>query len=100
MNKDRLGKLYDFGKRKQQTISLAALCNQVVHSYIFTLLFDEDGYLTGILVASDRQRLKGLLEISIGRIIDIFETIGKDDVKSASMFFDERKGDYTYIYRR
>ena len=100
MDKDRLGKLYDFDKRKKQTISLTSLCNQVIHSYIFTLLFNEDGYFAGILVASDRQRSKGLLEASIDRIIDIFETVGKDDVKSASMFFDESKGDCTYVYRR
>jgi hypothetical protein len=99
MNKHRLDELYDFARPTHQTVLLPFLCNQLVHSYIFALLFSEDGPLAGILVASDRQRKKELLEVSIEVLIDIFERVGKDEANVAKVFrFDEKKGDYVYSF--
>jgi hypothetical protein len=66
---------------------------------VFSLLFNEDGQLAGILVTSDRERSKRLLEVSIQKIIDVFEKVGRDEANVAVTFrFDEKKGDYIYKF--
>lgn len=99
LNLHRLDKLYDFDKTKKRTASLPFLCDQIIHSYVFSLLFDEGGKLTAILVSSDRRRSKELLEVSIQKVIDIFEKVGRDEANVAVTFkFDEEKGDYIYKF--
>lgn len=99
LNWHRLDKLYDFEKPRKRTTSLPFLCNQVIHSYVFSLLFSEGGKLAGILVASDRERSRELLEVSVEKIIDVFEKVGRDEANVAVTFrFDEKKGDYIYKF--
>src|SRR6202042_1966213 len=77
LNRNRLDELYKLDKPRKRTVSLTYLSNQIVHSYVFSLLFDEDGQLAGILVSSDRDRSKELLEVPIQKIIKVFEKVGK-----------------------
>jgi hypothetical protein len=99
LNKDRLDELYDLELPRKESVTLPFLCDQIVHSYVFSLLFNEDGQLAGILVTSDRERSKRLLEVSIQKIIDVFEKVGRDEANVAVTFrFDEKKGDYIYKF--
>jgi hypothetical protein len=99
LNSHRLEKLYHLDKPKKGTASLPFLCNQIIHSYVFSLLFEERNKLAGLLVASDRDRSKALLEVSVQKLIEIFETVGQDEANVAVTFrFDEKKGDYVYKF--
>jgi hypothetical protein len=101
MNLHRIDKLYDLNKPRRRTVSLPFLCNQIIHSYVFSLLFHEGGNLAGVLVTSDRERSKELLEITVDRIIDVFEKVATDEANVAVTFrFDEKKGDYIYKFGR
>ena len=87
-------RLYALDKPTRQNVTLQYLCNQVIHSYIFLLLFDEDGKLAGVFVVSDFHRFKKLFQISLQTIVDIFNRIGNDDIARMRLVFDPLKGDY------
>ena len=36
-----MDELYDFADRDARTVTVEYLCNQMIHSYVFALLFDE-----------------------------------------------------------
>jgi hypothetical protein len=46
--------LFDLDVPKQTTMKIEDLANQLIHSYIFYLMMDEQQRLNGIMVASDR----------------------------------------------
>jgi hypothetical protein len=101
LNKHRLDELYDLDNAKRRSVSLPYLSSQIVHSYVFSLLFDEDNQLAGILVTSDRDRSKELLEVPIQKIIEVFEKVGKDEANVAVTFrFDDKKGDWIYKFAK
>jgi hypothetical protein len=94
MNRHKIDRLYALDKPTRQNVTLQYLCNQVIHSYIFLLLFDEDGKLAGVFVVSDFHRFKKLFQISLQTIVDIFNRIGNDDIARMRLVFDPLKGDY------
>ena len=94
LNKHKIDNLFDLDKPKKRLVKLRFLCNQVIHSYVFTLLFHEGGSLSSILVASDNERSRALWEIPAGLLIKVFEKVGNDDVTEVRYQFDSAKGDY------
>lgn len=94
MNYHKVDELYDLDKPKEHSINLINLCHQFIHSYVFSLVFDEDDALSAVWVASDYQRSKALIEIPLATIIGIFETVASDDIRSMRGIFDPEKGDY------
>src|ERR1019366_4467449 len=79
MNHRRLDKLYDFERAKDRTVTVEFLCNQIIHSYVFALFFDETNKFHSIAVASDRAKMKELFEVPITTIADLFERAGKGE---------------------
>jgi hypothetical protein len=98
-NVHRIDDLYDLTRPKAGRVGLPFLCNQVVHSYVFSWTFEEPLTLSGVLVSSDRERSKRLLQISIAAIIRTFEAIGSDDAVGLTARFDDKKGDYVLHLR-
>jgi hypothetical protein len=86
--------LYDLSQRRTVARSLTFICNQVVHSYLFALSFDESQRFNGILVASDRERHHALHFIQSQQIVDLFEQVGNDYPNEMKLEFDERIQDY------
>lgn len=97
LNWHRLDELYDFASGAPQSQDLLFVCHQFVHSFIFTTAFNEDGRLDAILFASDRQRHKALLSISIGQVISAFEQVGNDYPNSAQYILNAKTGDYDVV---
>ncbi len=95
LNRHDIEQLYDLAKPARRDVTLPRLCNQFIHSYIFTLLLDEENKLSAVLVASDRQRYEALLEVPVTTIAAIFEAVGKDKVNRMKWEFDSAKGDYS-----
>lgn len=95
LNRHKIDTLFDLDKPKKRLVKLSFLCNQIIHSYVFTLIFHEGGLLSSILVASDNERSRALWEISASHIIEVFEMVGNDDVTEERYQFDSAKGDYT-----
>lgn len=94
LNNHKLDQLYNLEARQQVSISLAYLCNQFIHSYIFMPLLSEENHLSEILVASDRQRMESVYSVEAERISNVFESVSKDEVLSMHTQFNAKKGDY------
>jgi hypothetical protein len=95
MNTHKFDKCFDFLNPKQDKYDLIFLSNQIIHSYIFTPVFNFGGFkLLSIQFCSDKDRNKWLYEIDIKLMISIFEKVGNNYPASSSMHFDESKKDY------
>ncbi|MBZ0122125.1 MAG: hypothetical protein K8H88_34345 [Sandaracinaceae bacterium] len=93
MNWHRLDELYDVANPSATSISVKDLCNQIIHSYVFVVSAGENG-LEGFLVASDRDRNKRLLDVSLPAFLDTVRIIGTDFPNSVSWTWDTKLGDY------
>lgn len=94
MNWDKIDELYDFAAPQIVVRDLPFVCNQLIHSYVFTTgRFDNDN-LFSIMFTSDRERKKSLYSMEIDDVIDFFETVGRDYPACASFKFNEEKQDY------
>lgn len=78
LNNHRLEEIYDFEEQQQETRSLAFLCNQAVHSFVFCPYLNERYAFDGVLFASDREKNTKLYRVSADTLIAIFFRVGKD----------------------
>ena len=85
--------LFDLEVSTQGSIKVEQLANQLIHSYVFYLLFDEPGALIAIVVASDNTRNKELFQVPLKEIIKIFELAAEGE-NSIIMNYDEMRQDY------
>ncbi len=53
LSRYEIGKSYDLGNGRRQTLSIVKLCHQIVHSFIFTFSVDSTGLFDGVYVTSD-----------------------------------------------
>jgi len=94
LNWHHVDRLYLFDKFTAEEHDLLFLCHQFVHSYVFIATFDDSANLEGILLASDRQRHKALLKITVDQIAVLFEKVGNDYPGSGTRTLNPKTGDY------
>lgn len=94
LNWHRTDKLFDMNTSSTITKDILFLCNQFVHSYIFTPCLSETGGLECIFVTSDRERRNFLYEVEINTIIDLLRMVGNDYPSSQKMILNPNTGDY------
>ncbi len=85
---------YDINRERLESRPLLFVCNQVVHSYVFSLLIQENGGLESIVVCSDKERQSKIFRIEIRTIAELFESIGHDRVRKMWASFDTHISDY------
>lgn len=75
--------LYDIAKGTRQTLSLPAVCNQLIHSWVWSLSADENSELfDGFYVSSDRERKKSLYFIGVLDWIGQCRDVAEEDIYS------------------
>ena len=75
-NRIDLAEIYDMVTSNATEKPLEFVCNQIIHSYIFTPAFNVEGFLEDLFFASDRQKDFGMFRVKIDEIISIFEEVG------------------------
>ena len=60
MNSHRIDELYDLQSTTIEVRDLTYLCNQFIHSYVYTAVISEDHRVDGFYVSSDKSRHKRL----------------------------------------
>ncbi|MDI3424152.1 hypothetical protein [Streptomyces luteolus] len=89
-NRHKFWDLYDLEKGRGTELSLANVCNQVIHSWIWGFAAGKKGNgLGGIFVSSDRKRKKCLYFMSVDMLVDLFRSVGEEDVCHIEMRRDE-----------
>ena len=78
MNAHRIDELFDLQESRTEERDLTFLCNQFIHSYVFTVVQSEDGALAGVYVSSDRTRREKLYFVDASHILHAFRSVGKD----------------------
>ncbi len=90
----RIEEHFDLGTRNEETRDLVFLCNQFVHSFIFTVAVDENNAFAGVFVASDRVRNDKLYFVAASQIFLAFRTVGRDYPVRQHMSRNERTGEW------
>lgn len=85
---------YDWENTDHRAVFGTNICNWLIHSYVFSFLFEESGNITGFFVSSDYDRNKVLYTILLEDWIKYLDFIISDDMVSMSMSFNEKKSDY------
>lgn len=93
-NWHKLEELYDFNKMKHGAYGIRFLCNQVIHSYVFTISFGRNDDLNGFYFSSDHQRNKSLYFIRVLDVIRMFELGGHDYPNYGSWKWNPKTQDY------
>lgn len=92
LNWHRLDEHFDLDSSTLEQRDITYLCNQFVHSFIFTPAMNEEGALAGTFIASDKIRLEKVYFVEASEIGRAFRTVGKDYPKRQSM----RRNDVTH----
>ena len=97
MNWHRLDEFYDFSRSESRSLTVTQLCNQFIHSFIWMIEKEDTeaaddqvdaAGMAGCFVASDRQRNSSIYRVSVDDLIDLFRSVGTEDVASTRMTRD------------
>lgn len=76
---------YDITSPTSDELTLAQLCNQFIHSFIFQLYEEESaGTSTALVFVSDRDRRKHLYGISLASLADTFDYVAREEIVETS----------------
>lgn len=79
-NKYFYWELYDLDCPTKVTLSVQETCNQIIHSWMWSLSATEGNELDGIFVSSDRKRGSLLYFIHIDALIELFTSVGEENI--------------------
>jgi len=96
LNSHRIDELYDLEKAGNETRTLKFLCDQLVHSYIFMPVENEQGGISGFYFTSDRDRERKLFYITSQVVIDIFTLVGNDYPSKSEIIRDQETGELSF----
>ena len=85
MNWHKIDELYDISSHVVVSVGLRQFCNQVVHSFVFSLSMTARGGLDGFFVASDHTKDRQLLYFSIDAVVNTLLRVADDDIVSLRM---------------
>lgn len=75
---------FDLNKHSSEIIELRELCNQIIHSYYFSVWLNDSSKLKGVFFCSDRLKNKKIYRIDMSVIVSLFEKIASSHHKVAS----------------
>lgn len=95
---DELDRYYDFGAGTPFDISLRDLSNQIIHSFVFAVMFDGDERMC-VGVASDKDKAKRLYVVTVAGIASLFDYIGREDILEVveTRDFAERRSNHDLV---
>ena len=97
LNWHKLDELYDVNDPRETREALSFVCNQIIHSYVFTPIFRKGGGLESIAFNSDRTRSSRLYSIAVDEMIRLFTSISGSYVGKATYFRVSEDGDLTVM---
>ena len=94
MNWHKLNELYELEESTSETRDLRWVANQLIHSYVFVVCFDDYGGFDGVFFTSDKNRNKSLHRIGVDQMIDLYEHVGTDYPNEMHMIMNPKTGDF------
>lgn len=78
VNSEKWSNKYYFGKSYKETLSLKKLCNQFIHSKIYSPFIPDNKCCVGFFFASDDEHKKLVYYVQLKKIVGIFLSIIHD----------------------
>lgn len=78
-NAHRIEDLYDFSRSHSETRTVAFICDQLIHSYVFVPCIADSLGWHGVIFASDRQKSRGAFYLRSDQIVSIFRSVARND---------------------
>lgn len=75
--------LYDVNNPVMAELSVARLCNQIIHSFVFQIYLKDDS-TTSVVFVSDFDRDRHLNGISFRVLAEIFDYVGREEILRSS----------------
>ncbi len=94
LNCHRVNELYNLSKKQCETRDIQYVCNQFIHSYVFSPLVERDGTLQGIYVSSDKVRQHKVYFVTSAQIRTGLLSFGNDDPTSLHMCRNDQTGQW------
>ena len=76
---------FDLDTHGSEVLELRELCNQVIHSYYFSVWLDDSSTLKGVFFCSDRLKNNKVYRMDISAIVSLFEQIASSRHNIASL---------------
>jgi len=100
MNNHDIDRSYDVDQPIQDSISIASLCNTLIHSYIFLLKENEAGEVISFLFTSDKTKELYIYEMDLEKFTNLLKWIGHSDVIESHQTRDPNEPSGFKIKRR
>jgi hypothetical protein len=91
MNSHHIERFYDLDTPIKDSISIAFLSDKLIHSYIFSLKFNESGEVTAFLFTSDNSKEEYIYEMQIENFANLLQWIGYSDVINCHQVRDSKQ---------
>lgn len=85
---------HDWENEKEVVVTGKNVCNWLIHSYMFFVVFNEDGIIDSFSVTSDFDRNKVLYRIPLDAWMEYIDYIASDDIVGMSSHYDPKADDY------
>ena len=87
---------HDWENEKEVVVTGKNVCNWLIHSYMFFVVFNEDGIIDSFSVTSDFDRNKVLYRIPLDAWMEYMDYIASDDIVGMSSHYDPKADDYVF----
>lgn len=87
---------HDWENEKEVVVAGKNVCNWLIHSYMFFVVFNEDGIIDSFSVTSDFDRNKVLYRIPLDAWMEYMDYIASDDIVGMSSHYDPKADDYVF----
>lgn len=91
---------HNWNRATSETISAKNMCNQLIHSFVFSIDENEDGTLHGFFVSSDYDRNKKLFSVNISEWINLIDFVVTDDIVEMRIKYDPAKNERVLIKKQ
>ncbi len=96
LNWHKIDEKYDLKVREEVEKDLQWICNQVIHSFVFSPNFNEKGKLSGFYISNDRERNKFLYHLGKVELLQILKRVGLG-YPSSSLSYRNKKGNWASL---
>jgi hypothetical protein len=93
MNRHRLEELYNVDSGTRSSVSLSFAANQMIHSFILMTVFSEGGTPFGLLMSSDFEKNRRLVEIELISLVGAIHSVCRDRVSRTTDQRNSNTGD-------
>ena len=94
LNQHRFSEFYDLYAGQKESMSYQEICNQFIHSAIYSPFIPSGSSLVGIFFSSDYRKNKTLFYIHLVKVVEIMRCVGSNQLKKLKVTFDEKNKEY------